>query len=320
MTQKSTNQPLASYAVSYKGSGGYEVIEYLERTVREPAADEVRIAVKAAAVNPTDILTRTSGSRDRTSLVVPGMDAAGVIESVGSAVSRLHVGQEVMAAVSPQRPEGGAQAQYIVVPAASVVPIPEGASLAEASTLPMNGLTALGALELASLEKGKIFAVSGGAGLLAYYAIAAAKRQGLRVVADAKPEEAELVRSYGADVVVDRGPGFADAIRREVPEGVDALLDTALLAKKSFGAIRDGGIYIPVRGWQDDPGERGIEIKPIFVFTLLDRTDWLEQLRDMVATGEIKLRVTGEYTPDQTADAQRAVEAGGLRGRPVIRF
>jgi NADPH:quinone reductase-like Zn-dependent oxidoreductase len=248
------------------------------------------------------------------------MDAAGIIESVGPGVSRLQPGQKVMAAVMPRRSEGGAQAEHIVVPAASVVPIPEGVSLAEASTLPMNGLTALRALELAALEKGQFFAVSGGAGLLAHYAIAAAKRQGQKVIADAKPEEAELVRSYGADIVVERGPGFADAIRREVPGGVDALLDTALLAEKSFGAIRDDGVYIPVRGWGDKPSERGIKIKPVFVPEVLERTEWLELLRDMVAAAQIKLRVAGEYAPERIADAQRALEAGGLRGRAVILF
>src|SRR3546814_5838005 len=101
----------------------------------------------------------------------------------------------------PRRPEGGAQAQHIVVPAASVVPMPEGVSFAEAATLPMNGLTALRALELADLKTGRFLAVTGGAGLLANYAIAVAKRRGIKVIADAKPEEAGLVRSYGADVV-----------------------------------------------------------------------------------------------------------------------
>jgi NADPH:quinone reductase len=65
-----------------------------------------------------------------------------------------------------------------------------------------------------------------------------------------------------ADIVVERGPGFAEAVRRQLPNGVDALLDTAALGEKSFGAIRDGGIYIPVRGWGDNPAERGIKIKP----------------------------------------------------------
>ena len=319
MTKQSSDQPLTGKAITYVGRGGYEVIEIRERAVRAPAAGEVRIAVKAAAVNPTDLLLR-AGAGDLTAPIVPGMDLAGIIESVGPGVLRLHAGEKVMAAVMARRPEGGAQSQYVVAPAASVVAIPEGVSLVQASTLPMNGLTALRALELASLEKGQFLAISGGAGLLACYAIAAAKRQGQKVVADAKPEETELVRSYGADVVVERGPGFAEAIRREVPEGVDALLDTAVLGEKSFAAVRDGGVYIPVRGWADKPSERGIRIKPVLVSECLERTEWLELLRDMVAAAEIKLRVAGEYAPEQIADAQRAVQAGGLRGRPVILF
>jgi len=312
---------LTGKAITYVGRGGYEVIEIKERAVRAPGAGEVRIEVKAAAVNPTDLLLRAgAGGGDLTAPIVPGMDLAGIIESVGPGVSRLHAGEKVMATVMARRPEGGAQAKYVVAPAASVVPIPEGVSLAEASTLPMNGLTALRALELASLEKGQFLAVSGGAGLLAYYAIAAAKRQGQKVIADAKPEETELVRSYGADVVVERGPGFAEAIRREVPGGVEALLDTAVLGERSFAAVRDGGVYIPVRGWADKPSERGIQIKPVFVYECLERTEWLELLRDMVAAAEIKLRVAGEYAPEQIADAQRALQAGGLRGRPVILF
>jgi NADPH2:quinone reductase len=320
MTEPSAPQPLNGKVITYQGSGGYEVIRISERTVRAPGDREVRINVKAAAVNPTDLGLRERGIPGQSWTVVPGMDAAGIVDSIGPGVSRLRAGQEVMVAVNPRRSEGGAQGQHIVVPAASVVSIPEGASLAQASTLPMNGLTALRALELAGLAGNRFFAVSGGAGLLAHYAIAAAKRQGQKVIADAKPEEAELVRSYGADIVVERGPGFAAAIRRMVPDGVDALLDTALLAESSFGAIRDGGIYLPVRGWADKPSERGIQIKPVFVSEALERTEWLELLRNIVAAGEIKLRVTAQYAPEHVADAQRALAAGGLRGRPVIVF
>jgi NADPH:quinone reductase-like Zn-dependent oxidoreductase len=129
MAVRSANRSLTSKAVTYKGLGGYDVIEFVERRVRAPAAGEVRTEVKAAAVNPIDILFRDPGFANLTSNVVPGMDAAGVIESVGPGVSRLHPGQKVIAAVNPVRPEGGAQAQHIVVPAASVVPAPKGVSL-----------------------------------------------------------------------------------------------------------------------------------------------------------------------------------------------
>lgn len=311
-------KPIVSSAVTYTGRGGYDVIAAVDRTVRPPAAGEVRIAVHAAAVNPTDILLRDPAPGVEAWPVVPGVDAAGTIEAVGSGVSRLHVGQKVMAVAMPRRPEGGAQAQHIVVPAASVAPIPANVSLMEAATLPMNGLTALLALELAGLEAGQTLAISGGAGLLAHYAIALAKRQGLEVIADAKQAEIDLVRSYGADEVVERSEDFAAAIRRVVPGGVDALLDTAVLGEKGFGAVRGGGVYLPVRMWGDKPGERDLAIKQVLVYHAFERTEWLELLSKVVEAGEISLRVTGEYGIHQVADAQRTLEAGGLRGRPVI--
>jgi NADPH:quinone reductase-like Zn-dependent oxidoreductase len=108
-------------AVTYSGRGGYEVIAVTDRAVRPPKAGEVRIKVAAAAVNPTDVLLRDPGRGNLASPIIPGMDAAGIVEAVGSGVSRLAVGDEVMAALTPGRPEGGAQAAYIVVPAASAV-------------------------------------------------------------------------------------------------------------------------------------------------------------------------------------------------------
>jgi NADPH:quinone reductase-like Zn-dependent oxidoreductase len=327
VSEQSAITALRGKAVTYKGLGGPEVIEVAERDVRAPAANEVRIAVKAAAVSPTDLLLREPNLRSNlvqavewTACLVPGMDAAGIVESVGPGVSRLRPGEKVMAAVSARRPDGGAYAQHVVAPAASVVHMPEGVSFAQASTLPMNGLTALLALELAALKQGQVLAVTGGAGLLAHYAIAAAKSQGIKVVADAKPGETALVESYGAEVVVERGPDFAGAVRGALPGGVDALLDTAVLGEKTFGAIRNGGVYIPVRGWGGQPAEREIEIKPVFVLEVLERTEWLEQLRALVSAGRIKPLVAGEYTPERAADAQNALAAGGLRGRPVIVF
>jgi NADPH:quinone reductase-like Zn-dependent oxidoreductase len=184
----------------------------------------------------------------------------------------------------------------------------------------MNGLTALLALELAALGRGQVLAVSGGAGLLARYTIAAARQQGIRVVADAKPAEKALVERYGAEIVVERGPDFAGAIRKVLPDGVAALLDTAVLGERALGALRDGGVYIPVRGWEDKPSERDIRIRPVWVHTVLERTEWLDQLRGLVSAGQLELIVTNEYAPERTGDAQHALEAGGLRCRPVLTF
>jgi len=271
-------------------------------------------------VNPTDIGLRTAGASGLPAPWTPGMDAAGTIESVGDGVERLRVGEEVMAAVSPRRPEGGAQIELLVVPQASVVLIPNGATLQQAATLPMNGLTAKLGLELLGLGAGQTLAVTGGAGLLGSYVIALARELGVRVIADAKPEDEALVRSFGADVVVPRGERFVAAVREAVPDGVDGLYDTALLHDAVFGAIGDGGIMVVVRGWKPEQTERGIVVKQVSVGTVLDRTDWLEELRQLASDGRLRLRVAREYPPEQAAEAQRTMEAGGLRGRAIIIF
>jgi NADPH2:quinone reductase len=308
-------------AVVINQPGGLEVLGVADRPVREPGANEVRIQVQAAAVNPTDIGLREHGAGDSLPPPwVPGMDAAGVIESVGPGVDRLTVGEQVMAVVTARRPEGGAQSELLVAPAASVVPIPEGTTTIQASTLPMNGLTARLGLDLVSLKQGQTLAVSGGAGLLASYATALAKAIGARVIADAKPEDEELVRSFGVDVVGPRGDAFADAVREAAPAGVDAVFDTALLGRDTFGALRDGGQLVVVRGWDGSEAERGIRIAAIMVSQALQRTDWLEHLRALASDGRLALRVAGTYAPEQAGEAHRVMAAGGLRGRALIVF
>jgi NADPH2:quinone reductase len=307
-------------AIGIPRPGGPEVLEVIEREVRQPGEGEIRLRVAAAAVNPTDIGLRTSGGGDLMPPWIPGMDAAGMVESVGPGVTRLAIGEEVMAAVSPRRPEGGAQCELLVVPAACVVPIPEGATLQQAATLPMNGLTAqLGLRELA-LAAGATIAVSGGAGLLGSYVIGLAHELGLRVIADAGPGDEELVRGFGADVVIARSEDFAAAVRDVEPEGVAAVYDTALLNERALAAIRDGGAIAVVRGWPgEDPG-RGIRVVAVMVSSALQRTEWLEELRRLAGAGRLALRVAGTYPPDQAAAAHRRMEAGGLRGRALIIF
>jgi NADPH:quinone reductase-like Zn-dependent oxidoreductase len=307
-------------AVGINHPGGPEVLEVIDRPVREPGTGEVRIAVRAAAVNPTDIGLRAAGGGDVPPPWTPGMDAAGTIESVGPGVDRLHVGERVMAAVAPRRPEGGAQAELIVAPAASVVPVPEGATLEQAATLPMNGLTAMRGLELLSLGEGGTLLVTGGAGLLASYVIAIAKHRGLRVLADARDDDRELVRGFGADHVLPRGDGLVAAAREISAGGVAAVYDTALLTRNVLGAIRDGGGIAVVRGWDGSEAERGIVVHQVRVSEVLERTDWLLELRALAADGTLALRVAGEYPPERAADAERVMDAGGLRGRAVIVF
>ena len=309
---------MTTRAVGITRPGGPEVLGVIEREVPEPGEGEVRIRVAAADVNPSDIATRERGSDRGDPPWVPGWDAAGVIESVGPGVEGFAAGDEVVAVVLPAGP--GAQQELLVAPAGQVVPIPDGASFEQAATLPMNGLTAMRSLELLGLDPGDNLVVTGGAGQLASFAIGLAKERGLRVIADAKPADEELVRSFGADVVVPRGQGFVDAVREIVPDGADGVLDTALLNRDAFPVLRDGGVLVPVRGWNHGDSERGIEIRPVLVWEVIGRTDWLLELRRLASEGKLQLRVAGAYPPERAADAQEAMDAGGLRGRAVIVF
>jgi NADPH:quinone reductase-like Zn-dependent oxidoreductase len=107
---------------------------------------------------------------------------------------------------------------------------------------------------------------------------------------------------------------------RSRPAASTAFYDTALLGRDAFGAIKDGGGMVVVRGWDGSEAERGIQIHPVMVSEVLEYTDWLEELRQLAGNGRIQLRVVAEYPPERAAEAQRVMDAGGLRGRVVIVF
>jgi NADPH2:quinone reductase len=307
-------------AVAITAPGGPEVLQVIQRTPSEPGRGQVRITVRAAAVNPTDSLTRQTGVADVPPPWIPGMDLAGVVESVGPGVRRLQVGDAVMAAVSARRPEGGAQAELVVVPEASAVPLPDGVDFAAASILPMNGLTARLGIDALALESGQTLAVSGGSGLLGSLVIGLGRELGWNVIANARPADAQRVRDAGATTIVPRGDDFAAAIRAVTADGVDGLFDAAAIGAGAIGAVRDGGAMVSIRGWVPEPPERRITVTAIGVSGSLQRTDWLQELSQLVADGRLQLRPTVAYPPERAAEAQRIMDAGGLRERNVIVF
>lgn len=293
-----------------------------DRPSRAPEVGEVRIRVVGAAVNPSDpFLWRLIGSGSIQPGLVPGLDAAGIIDAVGPRETRLSVGQRVMAVVDVRRPEGGAQAELVVVPSVSVAPIADDIDLVEASTLPMTGLTAIEGLRQLDLPAGATLAVTGGAGQLASFLIPLAKREGLHVIADATAKDADLVRGFGADDVVPRGESFVDAVLALAPGGVDAIFDTAKLTRAVLPAIREGGAIAVIRGWDDQGApDRGITVHAVDVGNAMADTASLELLAAQAATGHIRLRVLDTYPPEAAADAYIRMEGGGLRGRLVITF
>ncbi|MEE6295424.1 NADP-dependent oxidoreductase [Georgenia wangjunii] len=307
-------------AIGVRTTGGPDQLEVLDIPEPEPGPGEIRIAVRAATVNPTDTILR-AGMRELPDLAlpyIPGMDAAGTIDAIGDGVE-LSVGDRVAAVVNPHTSRGGAYAEKIVVPAESVARVPDGVDLVEAATLPLNGLTAWRALEVMRVPDAGTIAVTGAAGAVGGFAVQLAVHHGLRVVADAKPDDVDLVRSFGADVVLERGDGFPAAVRDREPGGVDALLDAAVMGPAVLPAVRDGGVIAAVRGFDGEP-ERGIDVYVVRPVSYLGKGAWLDELFDLAAQEILTLRVARTFPAEDAAEAHRALEAGGVRGRLVLTF
>lgn len=142
---------------------------------------------------------------------------------------------------------GGAQAEHVCVPAASVVPVPEGMGLVEVATVPVNGLTAKTCLDALALPLAAALLVTGSAGALGGYVVQLARNSSLRVITNASEADRDLLTSVGAGEIVPRGDRMSDAVRTRHPGGVDGLVDAALIGKWAVALVRDVGGAAPVR-------------------------------------------------------------------------
>jgi NADPH:quinone reductase-like Zn-dependent oxidoreductase len=304
--------------------GGPDALEVVEvPDPPPPGPGQVKIRVHAATVNPTDTYLRNGSYRrrlgDAKPPYIPGMDAAGLVAEVGDGVEGLAVGDRVMAVVMPTRPEGGAYAEQIVVPAGAVAHAPNGTTHAEAATLPMNGLTARLSLDKLGLQPGQTLAVTGAAGCYGGYVVQLAKADGLHVIADASEADEQLVRDLGADVVVRRGDDVATRIRAVAPGGVDGLADGAVQNTLVLPGVRDGGGLAAIRPFEGET-ERGITIHQVWISEYATAGDKLDQLRQLAEDGAVTLRVARTFPAGEAGEAHRILEKGGTRGRLVIEF
>ncbi len=306
-------------ALTFSRFGGPEVLEVMELPERQPGPGQVRIRVAAATVNPTDLGFRAgAGAGNLEPPYIPGMEMAGVVDAVGAG-SRWQPGDRVMAIVIPRRPEGGAMAESVVVSSDSVAYVPSGVSMEQAATLPMNGLTVRRALDLLALKPGDTLVVTGAAGAVGGYAVELGVAQGLRVIAVASPSDEPLLRKMGAEAVIPRGENVPQLIRALAPDGVDGVLDAALLGPPILAAIRDGGGLAVVRGFQGE-SQRGITVHQVRVSDYAENQAALDLLGQLVSQGKLTLRVSETFPPEQAATAHEKMAAGGIRGRLVIIF
>jgi len=304
-------------AVGFSSSGGPEVLGVVDLPVPEPGPGEVRVRVAAATVNPTDIGMRSGRQAATLEKIappyVPGMELAGTVDGVGSGAD-WSVGQRVLGITLPMRTGRGAQSEYTVLPADSVVRVPEGVSLEQAATLPMNGLTARRALDMMGLSPGQSLLVTGAAGAVGGYAVQLGVADGLHVIGSSSAGDEGLVRGFGAHEFVSRDADLASAVSQ-----VDGVVDAAVIGRPLLAVIRDGGHLASVRAFDGEP-ERGIHVHQVRVSDYAHNHAALQGLADMVAGGQLTLRVAETFPPERAGEAQEKLNAGGVRGRLLIVF
>jgi len=245
-------------------TGFGEPAQLLDVATPEPGPGEIRISVHGSSVNPVDHLVRMGFFRAAQEYRFPavfGRDVSGVVDAVGDGVTRHSVGDAVFGFVKRAHIGDGAFAEHVVVPEDMFVSAaPRSLPLAVSGTLGLSGITALECVEGVPSGPGDVVVVNGATGGLGTFSVQIAKARGAVVVATARTASGtDLLRSLGADHVVDPGQGdLVDLVRRVVPDGADGFVDLVKhsdplvmgdaedgkyeeFARLCRGVLRDGG-------------------------------------------------------------------------------
>lgn len=311
--------------------------------VPEPAVGDgdVLVKVSAAGINPLDTMVRNGEFKRLLKYQTPfvlGHDVAGVVTRVGSAVRDLHVGEEVYA--RPRDLRIGTFAEYIAIDQDDVAPKPDSLTVHEAAAVPLVSLAAWQALvDRAHVQPGQKVLIHAGSGGLGSTVIQLAKHLGAIVATTARGENAELVRSLGADVVVD----YTKEAFAEVLSGYDVVLDSrgGENLERSLTVLKPGGQAIGVSG-PPDPGfakqlgapkfmgvvmgllsrkvrkqARKLGVSYSFLFMQANGGQ-LRELASLYDAGHLRPLIDTTFPFDQTLEALAYLEQGRANGKVVI--
>lgn len=311
-------------AVVFNQFGSPDVLHLADLPSPTPGVGEVLVEVVASTVNPTDLLMRSGAQAALMTELSPpyiaGMEFSGYVRATGEGVD-IAAGTRVMGVVNPRTPRGGAYAQQIIVPAASVAELPAHVDLVAAATIPMNALTASMALDLSGVQSGQTLLVTGGTGMLGGLVLQLANERGITTLAAGREGDRNLLTNLGTDMILPRDGDLAEAVRSYRPDGVDSLVDCAVLGRTASSAVCDGGSAIGVRKANPIEDDR-LNIGYVAVTNGMQDSATLRRIADLLATGRLTPRVAegGVFAMGDAVAAHRMAEVGGYRGRVVIRF
>jgi len=313
------------------------------REVPKPSVGprDVLVEVHAASVNPVDFKIRDGKLKRilpyRLPLVM-GNDLSGVVAEVGASVKQTRVGDAVYVRLDKQRI--GAFAEYAAVRELDLAPKPSNLSHVEAASIPLVGLTAWQALlDRAHLERGQKVLVHAGSGGVGTFAIQLAKHIGATVATTCSDKNAELVRSLGADVVIDYKKQRFEDVCRDYDVVLDGLGGEEM--ERSFQVLRPGGTLVTISGPPDPKFARAWGLNPLLILAIAvmsrkvrrmakDRGvtyDFLfmepsgAELREiggLVEAGTIKPVIDRVFPLAEAREALAYSESGRARGKVVL--
>ncbi|MBC8025022.1 MAG: NADP-dependent oxidoreductase [Steroidobacteraceae bacterium] len=290
------------------GSDG--TLSVQSRSVPRPNAGEVLVKVRAAGVNPVDwkVAPRRVG-------MVPGMDVAGVIDTLGEGVSGWKVGDQVLGVARGS----GSYAEYAVVAVTGLARKPKSMTFEQAAGVPVAAETAYRALhEAGSIKSGQTVLIHGAAGGVGSAAVQIAKAAGARVIGTASPNNHEYLKALGADEVIDyRTQKFENVVK-----DVDLVLNTvdAATGARSIGVVKTGGMLVTVVGAPDLAACAAAKIRCARPNrdTGAPSADLLERIAELADAGKFKVFVEATYPMEETLKAWAKSRDGHTRGKLVI--
>ena len=295
-------------------SAPVEITEIAKPSLKD---DSVLIEVHAASVNPIDNILRAGYMKDFMPLSFPhvlGYDVSGEVVEVGKDVQNINIGDAVFA--RPNQEDAGAIAQFARVKENELAIKPKNMTHIDAASVPLAGLTAWQALitkgNLKKSDKVLIHAGSGGVGT---YAIQIAKHLGAYVATTTSAKNAELVRSLGADLVIDyKTIKFEDEL-----SDYDLVIDMmgGDTIANSFKVLKKGGALISIKG-QDTEGlaeKYGVRFESFF---MSPDGKMLADLGNLISDGIIKPIIDKVFPMDQTSEAYERLATGRAVGKIVV--
>jgi len=284
---------------------------------------EVLVRVVAAGVNPVDWKIREGRLVDRVPHelpVVPGWDAAGLVEDLGPGATRFRRGDRVWAFARKPVVRGGTYAEYVTVPEPGVGRMPAGILYEEAAAVPLAGLTAQQALFRAGgLARGESVLVVGGSGGVGHLAVQLAREAGAVVLATAGPDNQGFLAEAGVRHPIDYSREVvAEAVLRCLGRGVDLAVDCVggAAGRDGLAAVRDGGRFVSI---VDPPAaaaaERGVRAT---YHSVEADPEGLDRLRAAIEDERLNVYVDKIHRLADAAEALAASQAGHVRGKRVL--